>query len=520
VKIAAVDIGSNSIHLVVVEANARGTFRLLDREKEMVRLGAETLSEGRLSRRAMERGLETLRRYRQIADSRGVEKVIAVATSAVREAQNADEYLARIGRELRLWPRLISGEQEARLIYRAVAHSVHLADTPSLVVDVGGGSVELVAGHGAEVEWVASEKSGVLRLTERFAHSDPLSSSDETRLLRSIRESLGPHLERARNGPSARVVGTSGTILALGALAHEIETGRLPEALHHVSVKADSFRALRRRLVAMTLAQRLKLPGLDAARADIIVAGAVLVDEILAAVGAREVTLCEWALREGVLLDYIQSHRRSLARAARCPDPRRRSVMQLADRSAHDERHARHTTGLALALFDATRDRHRLDDAERELLEYAALLHDVGHHISYPAHHKHTYYLIKNGDLHGFDPVALEVLACTARYHRRGRPRRTHAGYGSLPRRARRVVRTLAGLLRVADALDRSHRQVVETVSVSEARGTLRIRGEARADCELEMWGAARRVGLLARVLRTPIKIEPVAAARARLSRR
>jgi exopolyphosphatase/guanosine-5'-triphosphate,3'-diphosphate pyrophosphatase len=377
VKIAAVDIGSNSIHLVVVEANARGAFHLLDREKEMVRLGAETLSEGRLSRRAMERGLETLRRYRQIADSRGVEKVIAVATSAVREAQNADSYLARIGRELRLWPRLISGEQEARLIYRAVAHSVHLADTPSLVVDVGGGSVELVSGRGAEVEWVASEKAGVLRLTERFAHSDPLSSSDETRLLRSIRDSLGPHLERARQGPSARVVGTSGTILALGALAHEIETGRLPEALHHVSVKADSFRALRRRLVAMSLAQRLKLPGLDATRADIIVAGAVLVDEILAAVGAREVTLCEWALREGVLLDYIQSHRRSLARAARYPDPRRRSVVQLADRCAHDETHARHTAALALTLFDATRDRHRLDAAERELLEYAALLHDV-----------------------------------------------------------------------------------------------------------------------------------------------
>jgi len=302
-------------------------------------------------------------------------------------------------------------------------------------------------------------------------------------------------------------VGTSGTILALGALAHEIETGEAPDGLHHLAVPAEAIRRLRRRLVDSDLDQRLKMPGLDAARADLIVAGAVVLDEILEGLGAREITLCEWALREGVLLDYVQSHRRSLARAARVPDPRRRSVVQLAERCAHDETHARHTAALALSLFDATQGRHRLGAAERELLEYAALLHDVGHHISYPAHHKHSYYLIKNGGLHGFEPDEREVIACVARYHRRGRPRRTHAGYGALSRDRRRAVAVLAGILRVADALDRSHRQVVEAVSVSERAGRMTVRGEARGDCELEVWGASQRAGLLARSLGCSIRI-------------
>jgi exopolyphosphatase / guanosine-5'-triphosphate,3'-diphosphate pyrophosphatase len=510
-RIAAIDIGSNSIHLLVVDAAARGTFRVLDREKEMVRLGAETLREGRLNRQAMDRGLETLRRYRQLADSRGVEKVIAVATSAVREAANGDQYLARIGRELRLWPRIISGEQEARLIHRAVAHSVHLAEAPVLVIDVGGGSIELIVARGAKLEWAVSEKAGVLRLTETFLRTDPMSPADEVRLSRGITAALGSHLDRARAATPERVVGTSGTILALGALAHELETGRLPETLHHLAVSAASIHTLRERLVETDLRERLKLPGLDAARADIIVAGAVLLDESLKRVGARELTLCEWALREGVLLDYVQSHRRSLARAARYPDPRRRSVVQLAERCSHDDRHARHTTRLALQLFDATVHRHGGGQRERELLEYAAVLHDIGHHISYPAHHKHSYYLIKNGDLHGFDPTELEVLACVARYHRRGRPRRTHSAYGSLAKTARRTVRLLAGLVRLADALDRSHRQVVESVSVSERNGAIRIRCHATADCELEIWGSRRRSGLLERVLRYPIRIDPPA---------
>jgi exopolyphosphatase/guanosine-5'-triphosphate,3'-diphosphate pyrophosphatase len=314
------------------------------------------------------------------------------------------------------------------------------------------------------------------------------------------------------------VVGTSGTILALGALAHEMETGSRPASLHHVTVQASALRALRKRLVASDLRARLRMPGLDEERADIIVAGAVLLDAILDQVGARELVLCEWSLREGILLDYIHHHQRTLARAEEYPDVRRRSVVDLAERCEWDEAHARHVAGLAVALFDGTRRRHRLGATERDLLEYGALLHDVGHHISYPGHHKHTYYLVKNGDLRGFTPQEIEMLANVARYHRRGHPKKSHGAYAALSKPQRRTVRVLAGLLRIADALDRGHRQVVESVQVSDRRGSVRVRCQSRGDCELELWGVPRRARLLeeALALRVRVEAEPSPAAAAR----
>jgi exopolyphosphatase/guanosine-5'-triphosphate,3'-diphosphate pyrophosphatase len=171
---------------------------------------------------------------------------------------------------------------------------------------------------------------------------------------------------------------------------------------------------------------------------------------------------------------------------------------------------------LATSLFDQTRDHHGLSDSERALLEYAALLHDIGHHISYPGHHKHTYYLIKNGDLRGFHPAEIEVVANVARYHRRGEPRRKHAAFAALSRESRRTVRVLAGFLRVADALDRSHRQVVRRLTVSKRAGLLRLRGEAKGDYELEIWGAGRRVQLLEKALGLTVRVEMSAEVRPR----
>jgi exopolyphosphatase/guanosine-5'-triphosphate,3'-diphosphate pyrophosphatase len=358
-----------------------------------------------------------------------------------------------------------------------------------------------------------SEKIGVLRMTEDFVHTDPLSAKDETRLVRHVEKVLAPHLDRLRRAPLDVVIGTSGTILAVGALALERAGRAVPEPLHHVAVPAEAIRAARKWLVSSDLRARLKSPALDEARADIIVAGAVVLDTILDRLGVRELTLCEWALREGLLLDYIHGHRRSLARAEAYPDVRRRSVVSLAERCAWHEKHARKVAELAMALFDGTRPRHRLGDGERALLEYAALLHDIGHHISYVGHHKHTYYLIKNGDLRGFSPEEVEVLANVARYHRRGHPRRKHAGFGSLPRPRRRVVEVLAGLLRVADALDRSHGQIVRRLHVSGRGQSLRVRCEVAGDPSLELWGVPRRAELLEATLGVAVRVETVPAA-------
>jgi exopolyphosphatase/guanosine-5'-triphosphate,3'-diphosphate pyrophosphatase len=303
------------------------------------------------------------------------------------------------------------------------------------------------------------------------------------------------------------VVGTSGTILALGALALQLDGGA-PRGLHHATVPVDAIQSVRRWLVTTSLRARREQPAL-AGRADTIVSGSILLGALLRRLRATELVLCEWALREGILLDYIQGHARSLARAEAYPDVRRRSVMALAERCQYDQRHARHVAALAVSLFDQTRRRHRLGARERSLLEYAALLHDIGHHISYPGHHKHTYYLIKNGDLRGFEPREVEVLANVARYHRRGRPRKRHAALRALPRAARRLVKVLAAHLRLADALDRSHHQVVRSLSVGERSGRWRVVCRIEGDGELELWGGERRKALLERVLGAPVRLLP-----------
>ena len=510
-RIAAIDIGSNSFHMVIVESRSGG-FHVIDREKEMVRLGERTLSRGRLSAAAMRRGLDALREYKRLADMHGVDKLLVVATSAVREAANGEDFLERVGGEIGFYPQVVSGEEEARLIYLAALHSVNLEGRRTLVVDIGGGSVELAMGAGPQVEWAVSEKLGVLRMTERFVHSDPLAARDERRLVGYVREFMEPHAARAREEGFDLVVGTSGTALALGAMA--TEAGTLPESLHHLTVPATALHSLRRRLVGATLKGRRRLPLMDERRADIIVAGAIVLDETLDALKAKEIVLCEWALREGLLLDYLTGHKRAVARAEAYPDVRRRSVVALAERCHFHEAHARQVAALALGLFDATAARHRLRAPERSLLEYAALLHDIGRHISYPDRHRHTEYLVRNGGLRGFDPREIEIMALVGRYHRRGVPRKKNVAFATLARPDREAVRVMAGLLRLADALDRSHRGVVKAVAVSETSRGLRLRCEVEGDAGLEQWASGRRVDLLERTLDRAIQVDfaPVAA--------
>src|SRR5207244_11103144 len=256
-RIAAIDLGSNSIHMVIVESRSGG-FHVIDREKEMVRLGERTLSRGRLSAAAMRRGLDTLREYKRLADMHGVDKLLMVATSAVREAANGEDFLERVAGEIGFYPQVVSGEEEARLIYLAALHSVNLEGRRTAVLDIGGGSVELVMGAGPQVEWAVSEKLGVLRMTERFVLSDPLGARDERRLVTHVRQVMDPHAARARAEGFDLIVATSGTALALGAMA--TEAGSLPESLHHLTVPASAAHALGRRLAPASLNGRPRLP--------------------------------------------------------------------------------------------------------------------------------------------------------------------------------------------------------------------------------------------------------------------
>ncbi|MCY4121340.1 MAG: Ppx/GppA phosphatase family protein, partial [Acidobacteria bacterium] len=400
-RIAAIDIGTNSVHMIVVQVRADHSFEIVDREKEMVRLGAGGLGGRALTELTMRSALQALTKFKRLAESHDVDEVVAAATSAVREAENGRDFLATIRQRTGIQVRVISGTEEARLIHRAAVYGVDVSDGAALVLDIGGGSVELTLGRGSQVRVAQSLKLGVIRLTERFVHSDPITRADERRLASYITEVLFPVTEKIRTRGFARVVGTSGTILSLGALAVGEGRGVGSDALRNRRVSLKQLRRVRKELTALDLAGRIGIPGLDPRRADLAVAGSVLICTMLRLLGARELTLCDLALREGLALDYIHRNRAHIAKVEQYPDVRRRSVIELAERCNYSEPHARQVMRMALSLFDQTSAIHGLATREREWLEYAALLHDIGVHISYSRHHKHSYYLIKNGDLRG-----------------------------------------------------------------------------------------------------------------------
>jgi exopolyphosphatase/guanosine-5'-triphosphate,3'-diphosphate pyrophosphatase len=509
-RIAAIDIGTNSVHMLVVRVREDLSFEVIDREKAMVRLGAGGLDGKALTAEAMTAALQALSKFRRLAESRQVDVMLAAATSATREARNGGDFLARIERETGIRAQVITGVEEARLIHQAAVYGVDVGSGRAVVIDVGGGSVEITLGTAANIQLARSFKVGVIRLTERFVRTDPLSQRDERRMTRHILDEVERHCEQITTVGFDRVIGTSGTILSIGHVAATMARGAPPGELRNLRVSAKQIRRVRKSVSKLDLEQRLALPGLDPRRADLTVAGAVLVDTLLRRLGAEDLTLCDLALREGLVLDYIRRNRRKIARVDAIPDVRRRSAIELAERCNYQAEHAQHIARLALALFDQTRGIHGLSDREREWLEYASLMHDIGAHISFVRHHRHSYYLIKNGDLRGFQPDEIEVIALVARYHRRGTPKRSHDEYARLSSPLRRTVRTLASILRVAESLDRSHGQVITALDVQDRGEDMLLSIATNGDAELEVWATGQHLRPFEQVVDKPVRLEVV----------
>jgi exopolyphosphatase/guanosine-5'-triphosphate,3'-diphosphate pyrophosphatase len=521
-RIAAIDIGTNSVHMIVVRVRPDLSFEVVDREKAMVRLGAGGLDGRALTAEGMTAALQALSKFKRLAESHRVDEILAAATSATREARNGGEFLARVERDTGIRPRVISGAEEARLIHQAAVYGVDVAGGRAVVIDIGGGSVEITLGTATTIQLARSFKIGAIRLTERFVHSDPLSARDERKLVKQILGEIDRYCEQIVAVGFDRVIGTSGTILSVGAVAATAARGTPPSELRNLHISAKQIRRVRKDVAALDLEHRLAIPGLDPRRADLIVGGAVLLDTIIRRLGAEELTLCDLALREGLVLDYIRRNRRQIAQIDSIPDVRRRSTLELAERCNYYAEHAKQVVRLALALFDQTRAIHGLTDREREWLEYASLMHDIGGHISFAAHHKHSYYLIKNGDLRGFHPDEIEVMALVARYHRRGTPRRSHDEYAQLPSALRRTVRILSSILRVAESLDRSHAQPLSGLEVNDRGADIVLTLHSSGDSELEVWATSRHLEPFEELVGKPVRIETAPAtpvARAKVGR-
>ena len=510
-RLAAIDIGTNSIHMIVVRVRPDLSFEVIDREKDMVRLGAGGLDGRSLTPAAITAALQTLTKFRRLAETHKVDEIIAAATSATREADNGGDFIAEVDRQTGIRIRVISGTEEARLIHLAAGYGVDVGGSTAVVIDIGGGSVEVTLGTATHLTLGKSFKTGVIRLTERFVKSDPLSERDERRLVKHLNREMGAYLDQVSARGFDRVIGTSGTILSLGALVLA-DQGDRAEDLRNRRIPAKGLHKLRKRLTEYNIEERLAMPAMDPRRADLSVAGSVLIDTIVRRLGADEFVLCDLALREGLVLDYIHRNSSQIRKVERYPDVRRRSIVELGERCGYWSEHAQQVARLALAIFDQTRSVHGLGEREREWLEYGALLHDVGVHISYERHHRHSYYLIKNGDLRGFDPREIEAIALIARYHRQNTPKKSHEGYGDLPGSMRRAVKTLSAIVRLAEGLDRSHAQALEGVDLYPRGDDYLARLRTSADAELELWAAHRHVKPLEDVLGKPIRFEVAGA--------
>ena len=504
-RIAALDLGSNSFHLLVADVHPDGTFEAVTREKDMLRLGDEVAREGgRISPATSDRAIASITRMRQLADALGAHEVIAKATSAIRSATNGSDFVDRIEADAGVEVEVISGLEEARLIFAAVRASLVLEPAPALCIDIGGGSVEVMIGDAAGLRWAVSLPLGVGRLTAELVRNDPPTKADRHALEERVREVVAPYVREVRTRGPGMVVGTSGTINDLARLAAATDEGEIPASANGLRIEVEQLRALQRRIVRMSIAERRRLPGIEEKRAELLPAGVVvlvtLLDELgLAQSGVDEMTFSDWALREGIVLDAVSAH----DPADWSDDPhalRRAAVAGLARRCGSDATHSQHVARLALSLFDQTKPLHRLGTDDREMLDYAALLHDIGQHVSRRGHHRHAAYLVENAELRGFSPGEIEFLATLVRHHRRGDPKPSEPRFAALDKDSRERVRKLAALLRVADGLDRGRRGSVEAIDVQLGADLVVLRLHARDDAELALWGMRRRRELFEKV--------------------
>jgi exopolyphosphatase/guanosine-5'-triphosphate,3'-diphosphate pyrophosphatase len=516
-RVAALDLGTNSFHLLVADAQPDGHIDPIVREKEMLRLGDVVSRHGSIPTTAADQVVATVRRFRLLADAAGADEVLACATSAIRRATNGGEVVDRIEDETGVRVEVISGHEEARLIFGAVRASVVLDPAPALCFDLGGGSLEVMVGDAAGMQWATSLPLGVARLTAEHVHSDPISKRDRRDLHDHIVELLEPCRREISALAPRMAVGSSGTLEALAQMAIARRDEDAPSSLNQVSVGVDELAALHKAITASTAAERLRFAGLDARRVDLVVAGSAVLATAMELFELDALTISEWALREGIVLDAVARHHPADWSA----DPhaiRRDSVEGLARRCNWAEDHARTVAGLALALFDATADLADppLGPADRELLELAALLHDIGEHVSSTGHHRHGAYLVRNGQLRGFSPDEIEMLAAIVRWHRRGEPR-TSDEFPLLDADAIARVRALDAILRVADGLDRSREGNVLSVdiAVNPSLVLVRPRTAMGSDAELEVWGARRKRTLLERVVDREVEFTAHPAGRA-----
>ena len=503
-RIAAIDIGANSVRQIVADVTPDGTITVVDEMKAAPRLGADLDVTGVLGSAAMERAAEAVGRMATLARQLGASRIEAVATSAVRDADNGPQFVARVRQEAGFDLRIIDGAGEARLSWLSALAHFDVGVGRTVVMDIGGGSLELSLAADGVLDDLVSLPFGALRLTERYLR-DGAGARPLGKLRRDVRDALKDVLPR-RDWRGAQLIGSGGTFTNLAGI-HLARRGMLvARSVHATAVPRVDVEHILDTLASMQPDERARVAGLNPERADIIVAGIAVAAEVMARLEAREVQVSRYGIREGLLLELA----RVTPTVADPGEARQRSVRELAERCHYEEGHATQVQRLALRLFDTLGARIGCTPADRQTLADAALLHDVGYHISYDRHHKHSYHLILHAELLGIAPDEQVVLANVARYHRGAPPKRKHRNFSGLDKEVRDRIVRLSALLRVADGFDRGHVGAVGELGVRFLQRAIRITPKPAAGAtqlRLELWGAHRKSELLAELAGVPVEI-------------
>jgi exopolyphosphatase / guanosine-5'-triphosphate,3'-diphosphate pyrophosphatase len=496
--LAAIDVGTNSIHMVVVKIQPTiPAFTIVAKEKSTVRLGDRDPVTGRLTTAAMDRAMVALRRCQEVAAAMHAEAIVAVATSAVREAPNGKVFLEQVETELGLTINLISGQEEARRIYLGVLSGMEFQNQPHVIIDIGGGSTELILGDGQEPRSLSSTKVGAVRLSAELIKTDPISNGEYAYLQAYVRGMLERSIEEIRAnlkpGETARMVGTSGTIETLAVIHAREKTGVAPTPLNGYQFSLKDLRELVNRLRKLNYTERSAIPGMSDRRSEIIVAGAVILQETMTLLGIDSITICERSLREGVVVDWMLTHGLIEDRLRFHDSVRQRSVYKIAQKYGVNIAHSDRVANFAVSLFDQLKGKlHDCGTEDRELLWASAILHNCGHFVSHAAHHKHSYYLVRNSDLLGYTEVEVETIANLARYHRKSEPKKKHDSYRNIAsKKYRRLVEQMHPLLRLGVALDRRQVGAIDQVRCEYQPQQLMIYlkpTHPEDDCTMEIW--------------------------------
>jgi exopolyphosphatase/guanosine-5'-triphosphate,3'-diphosphate pyrophosphatase len=486
-KIAAIDIGSNSIKLAIIEAAASDSFTVLLQERERVRLGQETLRKRLLSPEAIARSAEAIGRFRSIADSRRVETIVAVATASVREAANAADFVKEVEAKTGVRVEVLSSIEEARLIGIAAVENFGLKKGSLLNIDIGGGSTELSLMRDSIPDKLFSMKLGAVGLTERFLFSNPPKEKELKNLHSEITLALERPQRELKNEKWQIASGTSGTILNLALLLNF-------QAGEKIEIQFKKLVALNEAFSKITTEERAKMPNISLQRAEVIVAGGQILEGVMRALNIQSLELCQFALREGVIIDYLRKiETESLPPVPDVEDANLRGVFAIGRRFGYEETHALQVASLAEKIFDALALTYNLQRHERTLLSAAALLHDIGSHISTESHHKHSFYLIKHSEITGFTEPEKQIIGNLARYHRGSLPKEKHQDFMQLSETEKETVWKLGAILRLAEGLDRSYENRIKDIAFRRVKSDLELEIFSDGPIESELQAAEQK---------------------------